>query len=156
MPGDFRALAERRLPRAVNMEEGASVRGGMRPTILGSLLALPLLFTSCAVHARPVETVVVEKRAPHPAKVPVKVEKRRPMPRLSKRAAVKVAESYCDRRRYDCRLDHAHLTKGGEVWKVHFDARSWRAKGKVFVEVDARTGRILQAKETGRLTRRHA
>lgn len=137
---------------ALNRWKGATVIGGMRTTIIGSLLALSLLSTGCALHVRPAETVVVEKRAPRP----VKVEKARPMPRLSKHEAVEVAETYCDRRRYDCRLDHAHLTKGGEVWKVHFDARSWRAKGKVLVEVDARTGRILEAKETGRLTRRHA
>ncbi|HLV61505.1 MAG TPA: hypothetical protein VKY51_08920 [Fredinandcohnia sp.] len=122
----------------------------MRTTIIGSLLALLSLTSGCTLHVRPVETVVVEERAPRP----VKVVRERPM--LSRNEAVDVAETYCDRRRYDCRLDHAKLVKGGQVWKVHFDVRSWRAKGKVFVEVDARTGRILEAKETGRLTRRHA
>jgi len=122
----------------------------MRTTIIGSLLALLSLTSGCTLHVRPVETVVVEERAPRP----VKVVRAKPM--LSRHQAVEVAESYCDRRRYDCRLDQAKLVKGGEVWRVHFDARSWRAKGKVFVQVDARTGRILEAKETGRLTRRHA
>lgn len=134
----------------MNAAGGTAVQGGMRTTIIGSLLAILSLTSGCTLHVRPVETVVVEERAP---RRPVKVVKTRPM--LSHHQAVAQAEGYCDRRRYDCRLDHAKLVKGGEVWRVHFDARSWRARGKVFVQVDARTGRILEAKETGRLTRRH-
>src|SRR5690606_20153055 len=122
----------------------------MRTTIIGSLLVLLSLTSGCTLHVRPTETVVVEERAPRP----VRVVKTRPV--MSHHQAVARAETYCDRNRYDCRLDHAKLVKGGQVWRVHFDARSRRARGKVFVQVDARTGRILEAKETGRLTRRHA
>src|SRR5690606_34745583 len=84
-------------PRTVlNRREGATVRGGMRTTIIGSLLALLSLTSGCTLHVRPVETVVVEERAPRP----VKVVRERPM--LSRNEAVDVAETYCDRRRYDC------------------------------------------------------
>lgn len=121
----------------------------MRTTLIGSLLALLTLTSGCTLHVRPSGTVVVDERAPRP----VRVERTRPV--MSHHQAVARAEGYCDRRRYDCRLDKAKLVKNGRVWRVHFDARSWRARGKVFVQVDARTGRILEAKETGRLTRRY-
>ena len=98
---------------ALNKGEGVAVRGGMRTTIIGSLLALLSLTTGCTLHVRPVETVVVEERAPRP----VRTVKASPM--LSHHQAVAQAEGYCDRRRYDCRLDHAKLVKGGEVWRVH-------------------------------------
>lgn len=121
----------------------------MRTTNIAILLALLTFTSGCTLHVRPTGTVVVEERAPRP----VRVVKERPV--LSHHQAVARAEGYCDARRYDCRLDHAKLVKNGRVWRVHFDARSWRARGKVFVQVDARSGRILEAKETGRLSRRH-
>lgn len=133
----------------LNAARGVAVQEGMRTTIIGSLLAFLSLTSGCTLHVRPVETVVVEERAPRP----VRTVKASPM--LSHHQAVAQAEGYCDVRRYDCRLDHAKLVRNGQVWRVHFDARSRRSHGKVFVQVDARSGRILEAKETGRLKRRH-
>lgn len=127
----------------------------MRNTIIGTLmLLLASLSTGCAlrvVHPIPQSGPVM---LPAPRRAPPRVEHRQVRVPLSHRQAVALGADYCADRGYDCRLDKATLTKNGNVWKVHFDARSWRAKGKVHLELDSYSGRILQAKEKGQLGKR--
>lgn len=129
----------------------------MRNTITGILMLLMVsLTTGCAVrvvHPVPQKGTVVV--GPSPRRAPPRMEHRPANVRLSHRQAVAIGASYCADRGFDCRLDKAKLVKNGRVWKVHFDARSWRAKGKVHLDLDSRSGRILSAKQTGQLRKRH-
>lgn len=115
----------------------------MRKTFVASLLLFASLSTGCAVRIlHPVpheETVYVP---PPPQQI------------LSRSEAIAQGEGYCFHQGLECRVRKAHLSKGGDVWKVHFDAWSRRAKGKVHMEIDSYSGRILKVDEKGQLKKR--
>ncbi len=91
---------------------------------------------------------------------PVPPPRRAPLPPppprgpMSRNEAVALGQSYCYDRGLDCWLDGANLAKRDSLWKVKFTARDRRSQGKLHLEFDSHSGRLLRADEKGQLRRR--
>lgn len=62
---------------------------------------------------------------------------------MSYREAVSRGADYCRSLGYDCRLQEAHATHGGNRWKVKFAASAPGARGHVHLVYNAHSRELL-------------
>jgi len=144
----------------------------MRNLVLVAILGiLVLLQSGCAAGVavtRPrLPTIVIGEAEPAPAPPPPRhepVRRHEPAPRrLSRGEAIALGQSWCRSNGFHCALDDADLKRRGSIWQLKFDAvgphrhgpHHYRGKahgrhhrderGRVRLEIDAWTGRILDS-----------